>query len=257
MIRVVAALLALSALATGAAAADGPGVSATTNSLFAPDGRMYTTSNRSNRTTLSLRQGASRPRRVVLRGILGFPVPTFDGTGEGISHDARTLLLVAGGRTEFVVVDARSLRVRQRVQLAGQFSYDALSPDARTLFLIQRVSPRSIHYYVRAYDVSAGRLLEQIVFDRREGEGAMSGSPVTRATGPSGRWVYTLYVSPSGGMFVHALDTVDRHAFCVDLPKRVAAGLHMRLKLTPGRLAVIEATKRLAVIDTKTLRVRT
>jgi hypothetical protein len=257
VIRLVTALLSLAALAAGAAAADGPGVSATTNSLFAPGGRMYTTAVHPHRTTVSLWRIGAKRRRVVLDGTLGFPVPTFDGTGEGISHDGRTLLLASGSR--FVTVDAGSLAVRRDVRLRGQFSYDGLSPTGRTLFLIQHPSPTSVHYYVRAYDLAHGRLLQQIIFDAREkGEGPMSGSPVTRATGPSGRWIYTLYVRSSGALFVHALDSVDLHAFCVDLPRRVtpANAWQTRLELKPGRLAVLAGTKRLAAIDTKTLRLR-
>ena len=257
MIRLVTALLGLAAFAAAAAAADGPASSATTNSLFAPGGRMYTTAVHARRTTVSLWRNGAKPRRVVVDGSLGFPVPTFDGTGEGITHDGRTLLLVSGSR--YVALDARSLAVRRDVRLHGQFSYDALSPTGRTLFLIQHPSPTSIHYYVRAYDLAHGRLLRQIIVDAREkGEGPMTGSPVTRATGPSGRWIYTLYVRSSGEMFVHALDSVDLHAFCVDLPRRVTTAnvLHTKLKLKPGRLAVMAGTKRLAAIDTKTLRIR-
>jgi hypothetical protein len=247
-------LLGLAAVAATAAAADGPGVSATTNSLFAPGGRMYTTAVHARRTTVSLWRIGSKPRKVVLDGSLGFPVPTFDGTGEGISHDGRMLLVASLSR--YVTLDARTLAVRRDVRLRGQFSYDALSPTGRTLFLIQHASPSSQHYYVRAYDLAQGRLLRRIVFDTREkGEGPMSGSPVTRATGPSGRWIYTLYIRPNGGMFVHALDSVDQHAFCVDLPGWASGNVwHTKLELKPGRLAVLAGTKRLAVIDTKTLR---
>jgi len=218
---------------------------------------MYTTANHARRTTLSLWHGADKARRIVLDGIAGFPVPTSDGIGEGLSHDGRTLVLAFGGSSRFAVVDARSLAVRRDVRLRGQFSYDALSPTGRTLFLIQYLQGRVSHYYVRAYDVARGRLLRQIIFDAREkGEGPMTGSPVTRATGPSGRWGYTLYARrPSGELFVHALDSVDLHAYCVDLPRRASGNVwHTKLELKPGRLAVVAGTKRLAVIDTKTLR---
>ena len=259
MIRSLAVLLALAGVAAGAAAADGAGASAvtTTNSIFAPGGRMYTTAVHSRRTTLSLWRTGAKARKVTIDGSLGFPVPTSDGTGEGISHDGGTLLLTS--RSRFVAVDARSLAVRRVAVLRGQFSYDAVSPNGRTLFLIQHASPTSQHYYVRAYDLARGRLLRQIIFDAREkGEGPMSGSPVTRATGPSGRWIYTLYVRSSGAMFVHALDSVDLRAFCVDLPRRITTAnvSHTRLELRPGRLTVMAGTKRLAAIDTKTLRIR-
>jgi hypothetical protein len=254
MIRLATALFALAAVAAGMASADGqPRQSITTNSLFASGGRMYTTAVHARRTTVSLWHGTDKARRTVLDGALGFPVPTFDGTGEGLSHDGRTLVLAS--RARFVVFDARSLSVRRDVRLRGQFSYDAVSPTGRTLFLIQYLPGRVTHYYVRAYDVAQGRLLPQIVFDAREkGEGPMSGQPVTRATGPSGRWIYTLYARPSGALFVHALDSVDRRAYCVDLPKRGGNVWHTKLQLKPGRLAVVAGTKRLAVIDTKTLR---
>ena len=217
---------------------------------------MYTTAAHSRRTTLSLWHGTDKARRVVLDGVLGFPVPTFDGTGEGLSHDGRTLIVAS--RSRYVLLDARSLSVRRDIRLRGQFAYDALSPTGRTLFVIQFLPGRVSHYYVRAYDVARGRLRKQVVFDAREkGEGAMAGSPVTRATGPSGRWIYTLYARPSGELFVHALDSVDVHAYCIDLPRRAPGGVwHTKLELKPGRLAVVAGTKRLAVIDTKTLRLR-
>jgi hypothetical protein len=256
MIRLAAALMSLAAVAAGVAAADGPSPSATTNSLFASGGRMFTTAAHSHQTVVSLWRIGHKARRVTVPGSFGFPTPTFDGTGEGLSHDGRTLVLAAPGASRYVVLDARSLAVRRTVQLQGQFSYDALSPTGRTLFLIQHATPTSNRYYVRAYDLAQGRLLQQVVFDTREKSSLMSGSPVTRATGPSGRWIYTLYVRPSGAFFVHALDSVDRHAVCVDLPRKVApvAVWHTKLEWKPGRLAVVAGTKRLAVIDTKTLR---
>ena len=185
---------------------------------------MYTTAVHARRTTVSLWRGTDRARRTVLAGALGFPVPTYAGTGEGISHDGRTLLLASGSR--YVSLDARSLAVRRDVRLRGQYSYDALSPTGRTLFLIQHPSPTSVHYYVRAYDLAQGRLRKAIVFDAREkGEGPMTGSPVTRATGPTGRWIYTLYARPSGALFVHALDSVDVRAFCVARAPRLAGSI--------------------------------
>src|SRR4051812_39434396 len=173
MIRLATALFALAAVAAGIAAADGPPTSITTNSLFAPGGRMYTAAVHARRTTVSLWHGTDKARRTVLDGALGFPVPTYEGTGEGISHDGRTLLLAAGSR--YVSLDARSLAVRRDVRLRGQFSYDALSQTGRMLFLIQHPSPSSLHYYVRAYDLARGRLRKEIVFDAREkGEGPMA-----------------------------------------------------------------------------------
>ena len=112
-------------------------------------------------------------------------------------------------------------------------------------------------YYVRAYDLVHRRLVKKIVFDARENWGLMSGSPVTRATGASGRWVYTLYTRPGGKPFVHALDAANRRAVCIDLPWRGSQDRtwNMRLGLEPGKLVVRRGQTRAAVIDTGTFRV--
>ena len=260
MFRLAALALGALAAAAGVASAAGPGWS-TTQSIASPDGRLiYETDAQRGHTTVDILRGAHRAKTVRLKGLFGVPVPTNRGDGEGLSHDGRTLVLAsAGGAGRFAVLDARTLRVRRMITLHGQFTYDALSPTASTLYLIQHLPANSVdRYYVRAYDVRAGRLLKQIVFDRREKGDVMSGWAVTRVTGPSGRWVYTLYGRSNGTLFVHALDTVDRHAVCIDLPKRVAgnAVFSAQLKLEQRTLVVRTAFKRLAVIDTKTLRVR-
>ena len=241
----------------GAAGGAYPGMG-TTRSAVSPDGKLrYEADAQHGRTVLGVLREGERTRSTTLHGLYGFPLPTNDSR-EGVSHDGRTLVLAGvGSFGHFAVLDSRTLHVRRTIALQGQFSYDALSPNARTLYLIQHVSPPD-RYYVRAYDLSAGRLLKQIVFDTRE-KGVMRGAPVSRVTGPSGRWVYTLYGRSNGTIFVHALDSVDRHAFCVDLPARVSseAMSGLRLKLTGSTLAVRNGTKRIGAIDTKTLRVTT
>ena len=73
---------------------------------------------------------------------------------------------------------------------------------------------------MRAYDLRARRLLRDPIVDPSEPDEPMRGLPVTRTTGPGGRWEYTLY---AGGEhpFVHALDTVRRSSICIDLPRRL------------------------------------
>jgi hypothetical protein len=72
---------------------------------------------------------------------------------------------------------------------------------------------------VRAYDLRAERLLPRVIADRRQRGWTMSGYPVARATGPDGRWVYTLYHQADNYPFVHALDTVTRTAVCIAVPE--------------------------------------
>ncbi|HJQ73909.1 MAG TPA: hypothetical protein VJ814_03410 [Gaiellaceae bacterium] len=150
--------------------------------------------------------------------------------GEGLSRDGRTLVLATTGGpfsspSEFLVVDTRQMRVVRTITLRGGFSFDALSPDASRMYLIQYRYASSgdvSDYIVRGYDMRTNRLLPGKIADRREHEEDMSGYAMTRATSADGRWVYTLYQKPNGGPFVHALDTVRGVAHCIDLPPNKA-----------------------------------
>jgi hypothetical protein len=205
-------------------------------------------------------RGGAVTRFRAIPGNWGVPLIANDGSTGGLSHDGSRLVLQSaapGAETKFAVLDTNSLRSVHTIRLKGAWSFDALSPDAETLYLIQHVATRnanSSRYYVRAYDLIEGRLAKKIVFDTREKWGLMSGVPVTRATSRTGRWVYTLYTRSGGSPFVHALDASNRRAVCIDLPWRGSQSRiwGMKLKLKPGKLVV---GARAAVIDTKTFRV--
>ena len=63
-----------------------------------------------------------------------------------------------GKRSEFRIIDTSDLTVRDSISLAGTYSYDALSPDGKVMYLIQHTSSDDItHYVVRAYDSSRTR----------------------------------------------------------------------------------------------------
>src|SRR3954453_9293363 len=155
-----------------------------------------------------------------LDGAFGIPMVTQSATG-GLSHDGRTLILqevALAAPTQFVVVDARTLRERSRFILDGIYSFDALSPDGLMLYLVQRVDARDYsHYVVRAYDLVHHRLVAGRIADRTQKGWVMHGEPLSRGTSPDGRWVYTLYSNPGGFPFVHALDTVRGVAHCVGI----------------------------------------
>jgi hypothetical protein len=155
-------------------------------------------------------------------------MPYTPAGAEGLSHDGRTLVLGrveigASSPSKFLVIDPRRLRVVRRISLPGYFSFDALSPDASRLYLIQYTHSQDLsHYIVRAYDLRKQRLLPGKIADRSEDEKTMAGYAQTRTTSADGRWVYTLYQKPNGEAFVHALDTVRAAASCIDLPKSKA-----------------------------------
>ena len=96
--------------------------------------------------------------------------------------------------------------------------------------------------------------------DKSEPGERMRGYPVTRVDGPGGRWAYTLYDGAGGHPFVHALDTVEQTAVCIDLDGLTGRkDLQMlRLALDPGqaRLSVVKGTDPVALIDTRTFAVR-
>jgi hypothetical protein len=182
----------------------------------------------------------------------GFAIPTvaIDKSTSGLSADGSTLALAGplsqlGQRTtQFKVLDAKSLRIRDTITLRGSYSFDAISPDGNLLYLIEYTTPSDpSRYLVRAYDVSAGHLLKAPVIDPSEAGQPMTGKPVTRAMSPTGQWAYTLYKGSDEGPFVHALDTSGRRAVCVDLD-----GLKLPPNLSGSRLVVSDAGDQLTIV---------
>jgi hypothetical protein len=148
------------------------------------------------------------------------------------------------------------MRLR-RVTFPGLWSYDAISPDGSVLYLVQytELGP-SISYRVRAYDLAARRLLARPIVDSEVGERLMRGWAVTRRTTSDGRWAYTLYARAKKEPFVHALDTVRRQAYCIDLPLdlRRPAQMALRLALRSDRmLEVRQGRETVAAVDTRSL----
>jgi hypothetical protein len=252
------------------AAADGlPVVGIDARPVSPPGGELAYVTRRAGRDTwLEVMDADSerRLRRVRLPGRLSVPAIAYDATPSGITPDGRKLVLInprrafPRARTSFAIVDTRRLRIRRTLRLTGDFSFDAISPDGRLMYLIRYPSPRDIlRYEVRAYDLRADRLLPEPIVDPREPDERMSGVPVTRATSADGRWEYTLY-DGSEYPFVHALDTERRQAFCIDLeglarPRGGLWGARLELGGGGGTLSLVLGNRPLASIDTQTLRV--
>jgi hypothetical protein len=200
-----------------------------------------------------------------LRGNWGIPLVANDGTPGGLSRDGRVLVLaqwrsrlVHNATSRFRIVTTSGFRVWRRINLRGDFAYDALSPGGRFLYLIEHVSAADLtRYRVRAYDVAAQRLLPQVIADRRQAEWTMHGYPVTRTASGDARWIYTLYQQPGGYPFVHALDSVGRTAVCIGIPWRgkqdSVPTLHLRLdQRAPKLLVETRGGRALFAIDTHT-----
>jgi hypothetical protein len=201
----------------------------------------------------------------LLRGHFVVPAVAYDGSASGLSANGHRLVLIQPRTrfprpdTTFAVLDARGLRVRRTLRLKGDFSFDALSPDGRLLYLIQYLSRRDpTQYQVRVYDLRRRRLAPEPIVDPREEPGEMYGLPITRAVSPDGRWAYTLYDGQEHP-FIHALDTTGRRAVCIDLDAlHGVRGLYdLRLEVAPSghTLSVVGKRGPLAHVDVGSWRV--
>jgi hypothetical protein len=271
--RLVLLSLALAVTASGALAGGGgpsPGAVTGWDGVVAPGGATrYVTLWAGDKTLVAAVRvnGGRVVRSRVLPGSYGVPLVANDGSAGGVSADGSTLVLatfapaaISGATTEFAVLRASNFKVRRIVELPGSWSYDAISPDGSLLYLIQYLTvTNQPRYKVRAYDLAAGALLPGAIVDKRE-PGAMLGIPATRATNGLGGWAYTLYGKPSGEEhFVHALDTRNRAAVCIDLPWDVPVGAIMavRMEVRPdGKLVLTQpGVGTLASVDTTSFKV--
>jgi hypothetical protein len=226
----IVAIVALFACPTQAAADGLPilGVDASRTGLTDSSGFRYVTLNADGSTVVArteVRGGKVSTSRVI-DGRFTIPAVAYDGSPSGLAADGRTLVLVRPRiafpqrQTTFAVIDTAKLRVRDLVTLKGDYSFDAVSPDGSTIYLIEYLSSRDpTRYEVRAYDLTSSRLLPEPIVDPSEPDERMAGMPVSRAASPDGRWAYTLYDGNGHEPFIHALDTVEQRAVCVDLPQ--------------------------------------
>jgi hypothetical protein len=264
MVPIALVALAFVALLPTTAEADGlPAVGIDASPLPAPRGELEYTTERAGADTRLIESarygGPLRERRLASR--FSIPAVAYDGSPGGISADGRTLVLISPRtryprkRTSFAVVDVRRLSVRRQISLRGDFSFDAISPDGLTMYLIEYSPRNSANYAVRAYDLAAGHLYREPVVDPSEPDEPMTGAPVTRVASADGRWAYTLY-SSSPHPFVHALDTERRTAVCIDLDDLGRGVWGAALQLRGPTLDVVgRAGAVLATIDTRTHRV--
>jgi hypothetical protein len=259
------ALAALALVAVPGALAAGPDLG-TTGTLDA--GKVtYTAAPAHSKTSLAVRAADGHIiRQASLRGAWGFPRVTLNGDAAGLTRDGRLLVLaeVPTNRasplrsdSRFVTVDTRRLAVTRSIRLRGDFGFDALSPNGRTLYLIEHFSEADLsRYRVRAYDLKTRHLLRGAITDPRDAAEPMSGFPAARLTAAGGRRVYTLY-SSAEHPFVHALDTVSRTAVCIDLPSVIDRIELATMRLSDGGriLTIVGPVGPRFVVDTKTFRV--
>lgn len=227
-VRVVAVALACAAATQAVALGAGPspGVRQGQGGVARGDVRYVALRSGADTTLAAVRRDGGRVLRSrALRGAWGIPLVAFDGSVGGLSANGGRLILAEvasidprATRTSLLVIGTRTLRVLQTVRLKGSFSFDALSPDGRRIYLIEHVYANEdpTHYRVRMYDLQTRRLSPRVITDKTNWDTDMQGMPISRLT--SAGWAYTLYGGPGPRPFIHALDTRNAVARCIFLP---------------------------------------
>jgi hypothetical protein len=265
LVATLAAILVAASFGAASSRADGLpvlGVDAGASGVAAPSSRDRYVTIPAGPTTILARVSQNGGRILgsrILQGTFTIPAVAYDGSSGGISGDGRTLVLITPRvtfprvATTFAVIDTPQLAPRGRIKLQGDFSFDAISPNGASLYLIQYTSALDpTRYLVRNYDLTAHRLVAAPVVDPHDHGEKMRGQPLTRATSRDGRWAYTLYDGAGKTPFIHALDTRRGSARCIDLDALAGkdlSTLRLRLDDSRGALEVVRASKPLLTVD--------
>lgn len=165
--------------------------------------------------------------QLVIDGAWRLPTIGYDPTPVGLSADGSAAALVdatpagsAKARTvsRFAVLHVVPLEGPPRiVELPGSFDYDAISPDGSILYVVEHLAGKPDgRYQVRAVDVATGVMRDAVIADKRNIGEAMAGWPIAQIRRPDGL-VMTLYRGAEHP-FIHALNTAEAWAVCIDLP---------------------------------------
>ena len=162
----LAGLIAVSfaLLVTAAAAGIGPSLPDVNGAVSIAE-VSYVTAAHGTATTVSKRVEGEVVARTTLPGEWGVPMVTIRGAHGGLSLDGGTLVLGSNvhpdgqlrARSSFAVLSTRDLRLNRTISLHGDYSFDALSPTGRWLYLIHHLqSSPGTRYQVKAYDLRVG-----------------------------------------------------------------------------------------------------
>lgn len=148
----------------------------------------------------------------------------------GVSSTGRWLALLRAAKesedrgsleihSHIEILDTRLGAITHTIDLAGEFSVDAISPDGSSLFLIRHLpAPRNNNYEIRLYDLTNRTLVPDPLREKGEDE-VMEGSAYQQVATPDGGHLLTLYVdSVRHVAFIHDLDLENKSPTCIDLP---------------------------------------
>lgn len=184
-------------------------------------------------------------------GTFGIPQVARDGSPAGLSADGSTLVMIRVdgpiNRGELRVIETGGLTTQGVIRLDGQYSFDAISPDGDTAYVVHypRVGDYS-RYVVRELNLKNGELAPGAIAASDVGhvDGTMRGMALSRVNSPDGRLAYTLYDGGNEMPFVHVLDSERGVAMCVFLEDLAGLGPRERDNLgiaideTGGQLGI-------------------
>lgn len=175
-------------------------------------------------------------RETSVNGRYSLPAAGIAGTFSGLSPNSKWLVLetkpgyevdatnASHARSHLAVLDTAFTQPAKRIELDGNFAFDALSNDGSALYLIETLPPRNgiytpdLGYKVRLYDLTTNALQPGVVVDKTAIAETMSGTRQSSVISPDGQWVYSLYLNQAKGPFIHMLNLNGRYAICVFLP---------------------------------------
>jgi len=174
-------------------------------------------------------------RETSVSGHYSLPEVGIAGTFGGLSPNGKWLALetkpgytsdatnTSQARSDLTVLDTAFAQPPKRVELSGNFAFDAVSNDGASLYLIETLprdsaSTPGLGYKVRLYDLTTGVLQPGVVVDKTAIAETMSGTRHSSIISTDGQWVYSLYLNQAKGPFIHMLNLDGRFAICVFLP---------------------------------------
>jgi hypothetical protein len=166
-------------------------------------------------------------RSITIDGRYDLPMVTPDSVLGGLAPGGGWLALAASqaGRTQFAVLDTAFKQPPRTAELTGLFHFDGLSADGRSLYLTESLgADPNGKYQVRRYDLGMAQLDPNVIVAKGESE-VMNGVRQAAVASRDGAWLYSLYLNPEHGPFIHALNLNIPLAFCLDLPKSAKADL--------------------------------
>ncbi|MDQ6660153.1 MAG: hypothetical protein M3Z24_04220 [Chloroflexota bacterium] len=219
---------------------------------------VYTATSQNGHTTIAVinTQTGATIRSFVIAGTYtidtqGYDTATLSGNGQWLAlREIRS----QSNTTTIALVDTQSGKLTDTIHLNGDFSLDAISPDGKSIYFLEKLNDSSGHYQVRLYQVDAHQLADGYIVDKTIPNDIMSGTALTRQMSSDGVIAYTLYIDTVHNIaFVHILPlgTDFYGARCIDLPVGKAAdALHYyMLALSPDGNTLYAANGALGVVS--------